>query len=575
MNDCKNTSYPLSGKPLAKGRIAAIAGEAQRRPIVLVLGMPRSGMSLCAHILSAMGIDIADEISAHASSASDQWERREIVEFHDRILGLFNRAYFGPFHDLALPVAWWADRRVCDIRREIVAFLQERMGDSYFGFTDPRTVRLMPVWHHILSDLKLAPKVVLCLRNPFQVARSLMARDGVDLKIGEYRWLIYMIDFFRYTHGFDVCTIEYEGWFNDPLANFEKLRKFLDLRWQQSEFDLDLTLSGIIDPALNHGHSDHRKTSQSLVCSLHELASRAGLDGAIRERISDAVSQFVNFQQVQRPLQQAFEEVAEVAAKFPELEQEAASLRAAIGERDQIVEAANGRARAAEARLAELEQEAVSLRAAIGERDQIVEAANGRASAAEARLAELEQEAASLRAAIGERDRIVEVANGRASAAQARSAELEQEAALLRVAIGERDQIVATANGRASATQARLAELEQEVASLRAAIGERDQIVATTNARASATQARLAEALQRLEREAQEGHVAAEAMQAEIAGLRSELDVAREVVKAGLASLRTEPEPTQVSSPNAGWLAPILQLFSFRTSARRSLSACR
>ena len=176
MNDRKDTCHLLAGEPFAKGRIAANAGMAQRRPIVLVVGMPRSGMSLCAHILSAMGIDMADEISAHPSNPRNQWERWEIVEFHDRILRLFNRAYFGPFHDLALPVAWWTDPRVSDIRREIVAFLRERMGDSYFGFKDPRTVRLMPIWHHIVNDLNLAPKVVLCLRHPSQVARSLMAR---------------------------------------------------------------------------------------------------------------------------------------------------------------------------------------------------------------------------------------------------------------------------------------------------------------------------------------------------------------------------------------------------------------
>ena len=47
------------------------------------------------------------------------------------------------------------------------------MGDGYFGFKDPRTAELMPLWHQIFNELKLAPKLVLCLRNPAQVARSL------------------------------------------------------------------------------------------------------------------------------------------------------------------------------------------------------------------------------------------------------------------------------------------------------------------------------------------------------------------------------------------------------------------
>jgi len=555
MNDRVEASYPLSGEPFAKGRIVTIAGETRRRSIVLVVGAPRSGMSLCAHILSAMGIDMADEIPAQPSNLRDEWERWEIGEFHDRILKLFNRAYFGPFHDLALPVAWWADPRVCQIRREIVAFLQERIGDSYFGFKDPRTVRLMPIWHHILNDLNLASKVVLCLRHPSQVARSLKARDGVDHEIGEYRWLTYMIDFFRYTNGFDICTIEYEGWLKDPLANFEKLRKFLDLRWQQNEFDLDLTLSGIIDPALNHGDSDHRKTSHSLVCSLYELASRPGLDGATRERISDAVSGFINFQQLQRPFQQAFEDIAEVASKFPELEKGAASLRAALSERDQSIEAANSRAGAAEVQLAELEQEAASLRAALSERDQSVEAASSRASVAEVQLAELKQGVEAQRAHLAEivRDCAARAAFEGARAASASSqsafADIESAASALQARLIEREAVLAEASHQADGRLAALQSAQKDLAMRE-------------------------EALQRLEQQAQEHAAGAEAMQIEIAALRSALAVAREVGKAVVAALRIEPELVQQLPPRGGWLAPIPRLFGFPTSRVNRLGAC-
>jgi hypothetical protein len=69
-----------------------------------------------------------------------------------------------------LPVAWWADPRVAEVRREIAGFLERRMGNAYFGFKDPRTVRLMPMWHQIINELRLTPKIVFCLRKPAQVA---------------------------------------------------------------------------------------------------------------------------------------------------------------------------------------------------------------------------------------------------------------------------------------------------------------------------------------------------------------------------------------------------------------------
>jgi hypothetical protein len=151
---------------------------------------------------------------------------------------------------------------------------------------------------------------VLCLRNPAQVARSLNARDGLDPEIGEYRWLVHMIDFFRYTNNFDFCTVEYEEWFNNPAgpaANIEKLQKFLDVSWQQSEADLGLVLSGIIDPAARHDDLDRREPSQPLVRSLYKLARSADQDSGARDQIAYIVSQFVSFQQLQKPLLRAFE----------------------------------------------------------------------------------------------------------------------------------------------------------------------------------------------------------------------------------------------------------------------------
>src|SRR5216683_2109328 len=465
------TPQPLFFEPPRRDRITAISGAVQRRPIVFVLGMHGSGASLCSHILSALGVEMADDIEPKAGDAG-HWERREIAEFHDRILGLFSRDYDGPFRDFALPVAWWADPRVALIRREIVAFLETRMGEGYFGFKDPRTVRLMPVWHQVLNELRLAPRVVLCLRNPAQIARSLNARDGLDPAIGEYRWLVHMIDFFRYANGLEFCTVEYDEWFDNPSANAEKLRKFLDLPWQQSESELGLILSDIINPAARPDGSGHREASQPLVRTLYKLAGRAGQDGA-RDQISYIVSQFVSFQQLQRPFLQAFEDVAQVAAKYPEIEHEATVLRAAV-------ETAEHRANATEARLvdavAKIEEQRTQIAEIARERDNHAEHA---------------RETGGLRATLAERE--------------AASADLSRRA----------DELLA-------ALQVAQAELETREAALRSAEQEAQQRSAAAEAMQSELAA-LQETLGQAEREAQERAVGAEAIQAEVAALQEVL----------------------------------------------------
>src|SRR5438270_10912088 len=242
--------------------VPTLLGAPSRRPIVMVLGMHRSGTSLCSHVLSALGLDMADTLAAHGKEdpAPDNplghWERWEIVEFHDRILTLVNRPLWPQgadhhpdlslSHDFAFPVAWWADPHVAQVRREITTFLERRMGSGYFGFKDPRTVRLMPMWYQIINELKLAPKIILCLRSPAQVARSLNSRDGISLDIAEYRWLSYTVDFFRYTKSAEICTIEYESWFEDPSLSLKKLRNFLDLPQDRVEFDADPGITDLV-----------------------------------------------------------------------------------------------------------------------------------------------------------------------------------------------------------------------------------------------------------------------------------------------------------------------------------------
>src|SRR5207247_4320671 len=97
-------------------------------------------------------------------------------------------------------------------------------------FKDPRTARLLPLWRQIFTELALELKIVVCLRNPVQVARSLNDRDGLPLDVGEYRWFTYMAEMYEHLDNDDVCTIEYEAWFRQTSDNAKKLVRFLGLK---------------------------------------------------------------------------------------------------------------------------------------------------------------------------------------------------------------------------------------------------------------------------------------------------------------------------------------------------------
>src|SRR5579863_6413901 len=73
-------------------KAAPVAAEGQR-PVVVVLGVHRSGTSLCSRVLRTLGVSMGDQPDVQPSNPKGHWERREIVERHDRILELLNRGY--------------------------------------------------------------------------------------------------------------------------------------------------------------------------------------------------------------------------------------------------------------------------------------------------------------------------------------------------------------------------------------------------------------------------------------------------------------------------------------------------
>jgi hypothetical protein len=544
----------------------------------MVLGMHRSGTSLCSHVLSALGLDMTDRVpgpgldSPGEDNPLGHWERWEIVEFHDRILRFFNREFFSQAHDFALPVAWWAQPEVAQVRREITAFLERRMGSGYFGFKDPRTVRLMPMWHQIISELKLAPKVVFCLRNPAQVARSLNGRDGFSLDTGEYRWFSYTVDFFRYTKSAEICTIEYEAWFDDPTPNLAKLRNFLDLPEDRTEFDLDLTVSDLVHHELRHDDPRLSEASQPLIRSVYKLARRADQDPAARAQLQTIAAQFLTFQRLQGAFQRDFEQAAASAAKLPVLEQEAAALRASLQERDAQIEAVRGEAQASAAQaaeaLAEIERQRAQIAELVGGRDAAVtalEAVRGEAQAGAVGMAEIsaeiERQRAQLADLVRERDEMtvalaaaraeVEARGGSRMDGDGRVTELE-EALRSRTAAAEAmeaelaalREALAAAEHQAQESEAPPAGLWAELEDLRNAVAQAEREAGERSAAATMMQSEIGEIHQALidaQERAADGETTAAALRGEIAGLRAALaETGRQVAELRAALINAE-----------------------------------
>jgi hypothetical protein len=232
--------------------------------------MHRSGTSLCANILHALGVDMAESAGASPDNQRGHWERARINDLHDAVLALFNRGWAEPTHHLPLPDGWWNDPRVPPIAAEIAQHLSVGLARTErFGFKDPRTSRLLAMWPPLFAALDADPLYIFCVRDPAQVARSLAARDRMEGEEGAHRWLVYNAQAVVGVATARVCVINYEHWFTRPEATLDRLARFVGVAPRADALR-------VIDADLRHDALGAADPVPEVAARLHAFISEAG-----------------------------------------------------------------------------------------------------------------------------------------------------------------------------------------------------------------------------------------------------------------------------------------------------------
>lgn len=196
------------------------------RQVLLVLGMHRSGTSATAGLLAKLGARMArNPIRADTHNARGYWEPEPLVSLHNRLLAEAGSAWndWGRLdHDQ------WGATAV----EELAAAFTAEFGDAPLAvLKDPRICRFAPLWLAVLDRLGVAPKVVVTLRHPLEVARSLARRDGMPEDEALLLWLRHCLEAEHATRGVLRSFLRYDDLVTDWRAAADRLADELRLRW--------------------------------------------------------------------------------------------------------------------------------------------------------------------------------------------------------------------------------------------------------------------------------------------------------------------------------------------------------
>jgi len=294
--------------------------EGKRRPLIVVLGMHRSGTSLCANFLAALGVDMAETPGASPANARGHWERHRLCDLHDEVFAMHGGTWMAAGHNLALPDNWPTAPGIAGIKRRIVEYMSPVLASAELvGFKDPRTTRVLPLWNDLFDRLGVEPRFIFCVRAPAQVARSLEARDRSERAEGEYRWLMYNAHGLHGLGTRPVRIIPYEDWFTKPLATAERLARWVYPDRSPSRKALQALVAGVLDPGLRHDPPDPL-TEGTAARTLHAMILAAAADDAVPPPLLAYAAHFVAFEQSVRPLLR-----------------EAITLRASVAEQNRVI----------------------------------------------------------------------------------------------------------------------------------------------------------------------------------------------------------------------------------------------
>ena len=200
-----------------------------RKRIVVVLGMHRSGTSAVTRSLMALGVQLGDRLMPGKPEDNEKgfWEDLDLNELNIEMLNALGHDW-----NTNAPIARaeLLDDRVSPFRLRAVELLRRKTRSTpIWGIKDPRISRLLPFWKNIFEHLDIDVSYVIVVRHPMSVARSLKKRNGFEPEKSYYLWLDHIVPALLETEGSPRVVVDYDIFMDDPEAQLARIAERISL----------------------------------------------------------------------------------------------------------------------------------------------------------------------------------------------------------------------------------------------------------------------------------------------------------------------------------------------------------
>jgi glycosyltransferase involved in cell wall biosynthesis len=229
--------------------------------------MHRSGTSALTRVISLLGAALPKNLyPAGVGNESGFWEPENASKIHDQMLQAAGTAV----NEIWDPKGDWSKTQTArSFIPKIKQLIAEEYGDTpLFVVKDPRLSLVLPLWLEALRDLDIAPRVIVCFRNPIEVARSLRVRQAKHFPFevwhddrGGLLWLRYLLSAERYSRGALRAFLDYSDLLSDWRGTMGRLSSALKLEWPRGSASVEHEIDTFLTSSLRHQESSISLTS--------------------------------------------------------------------------------------------------------------------------------------------------------------------------------------------------------------------------------------------------------------------------------------------------------------------------
>jgi hypothetical protein len=197
--------------------------------------MHRSGTSAIAGTLVKLGVAAPKTLlGPNPSNPRGHWESVAFVVFHDELLASANSKWddWQPFS-----LEWYRSHKSGVFKQRAKTLLKSEFGsNASFVLKDPRMCRLVPLWLEICAEEGIAPRLIMPIRSPVEVAQSLKhraeflkLRDGLSYQQNLQLWMRHVLDAEIATRGLPRIILDWNAFRADWRGSTRRIAARLDV----------------------------------------------------------------------------------------------------------------------------------------------------------------------------------------------------------------------------------------------------------------------------------------------------------------------------------------------------------